>query len=452
MTDLPADGVIPDSAVIQVYTVANSGTYALTLDGAQGGASRADNTGGAGAVLSGDIYLTSGTMLEIVVGGEGGSGGDDGGGGGGSFVFEGSDPTDLLNDVLLAVAGGGGGAGYLGDGRGGVTTSTGGNGGGYGAGAGGVNGAAGAGGSTDGGSGGGFTGGSGVSAGGVVGSTFSGGNGDNGGGNGGFGGGGGGGYSGGGGGGGYGGGGGGGYGGVSGGGGGGSYLDSSLTNPVETADTHTGAGLVTIDEVSCFLEGTRIATPAGERAVETLAMGDLVTTADGGVAPVRWIGRRTLRPDGETGYRFADPLVYRPIRIKAGALGDALPVRDLLVSMDHAVLIDGLLVQAGALVNGVSVVRETNLPETFTYYHIELMDHALVLAEGVAAETFVDNVARMGFDNWSEHEALYGNQPSIAEMPYPRVQSCRQLPLELREKMAGHTRALTDASRGLIAA
>jgi hypothetical protein len=321
-----------------------------------------------------------------------------------------------------------------------------------------MGGAAGGGGGTTGGGGGGYTGGTGgetsndtpAAAGSVSGISFAGGadiaaHG----GTGGFGGGGGGGSYGGGGGGGYGGGGG---GGSSGGGGGGSYLDSSLTEPVKTADTHTGAGLVTIDEVSCFLEGTRIATPEGERAIETLGIGDVITTADGRTAPVRWIGRRTLHADGESGYRFADPLVYQPVRITAGALGDNLPVRDLLVSMDHAVLIDGLLVQAGALVNGVSVIRETRLPDSFTYYHIELADHALVLAEGVPAETFVDNVMRMGFDNWAEHEALYDNAPSIAEMPYPRVQSYRQLPLALRARMKGRARLLATTPRGRLAA
>jgi hypothetical protein len=446
-----------ETGSIQYETITNAGTYAITADGAQGGDGR--GAGGLGAEVSGDIYLAAGTVLEIVVGAEGSNGangGGGGGGGGGSFVIETDDGTTSGLDIILAVGGGGGGGG-TGGGGGGEAAPTGGNGGGNGAGDGGVNGAAGGGDSSYiGGGGGGYSGG----AGGLVfvsgaqsGSDsqtnqFSGGaNGTNGGG-GGFGGGGGGGPDGGGGGGGYGGGG----GGFTGGGGGGGSYDADLTGAMAQGATHTGAGFVSLTEVSCFLEGTRIATPQGDRAVETLGIGDVITTADGGTAPVRWIGRRTLHAEGESGYRFADPLVYQPVRITAGALGDNLPVRDLLVSMDHAVLIDGLLVQAGALVNGVSVIRETRLPDSFTYYHIELADHALVLAEGVPAETFVDNVMRMGFDNWAEHEALYDNAPSIAEMPYPRVQSYRQLPLALRARMKGRARLLATTPRGRLAA
>ena len=59
------------------------------------------------------------------------------------------------------------------------------------------------------------------------------------------------------------------------------------------------------------------------------------------------------------------------------------------------------------MVNGTTIVRETHIPQVFTYYHIELDDHSLILAENIPAETFIDNVDRMAFDNWDEHEALY---------------------------------------------
>jgi hypothetical protein len=102
----------------------------------------------------------------------------------------------------------------------------------------------------------------------------------------------------------------------------------------------------TIVEVACFMPGTLISTPEGARSVETFKPGDLVITAQGRAVPVRWIGRQTVSR------MFGDPMRILPIRITAGALGCNLPARDLLLSPDHALLIDGLLVQAGALVNG----------------------------------------------------------------------------------------------------
>jgi hypothetical protein len=201
-----------------------------------------------------------------------------------------------------------------------------------------------------------------------------------------------------------------------------------------------------IADPACYCAGTMIRTPEGAARVETLAIGDSVTTADGQTMPVRWIGRNTVST------RFADPLRVLPIRIKAGALGDSIPARDLLVSADHAVLVEDILIQAGALVNGVSILREQNVPETFTYYHVELADHALILAEGAPAETFVDNISRMGFDNWAEHEALYGSDPLILEMPYPRAQSRRQVPMEISQSLWRRACAMTAAHTRAVAA
>jgi hypothetical protein len=162
--------------------------------------------------------------------------------------------------------------------------------------------------------------------------------------------------------------------------------------------------------------------------------------ADGRVLPVRWIGRNTVST------RFADPLRVLPIRIRAGALGDNRPERDLLVSPEHAVLVEDILIQAGALVNGLSVLREAEVPETFVYYHVELSEHALILAEGLAAESFVDNLCRMVFDNGAEHAALYGDAP-IRELPYPRAQSHRQVPREIVASLMARATRLSGVGR-----
>ncbi len=176
----------------------------------------------------------------------------------------------------------------------------------------------------------------------------------------------------------------------------------------------------------CFYPGTGIATPDGTTAVEALRPGDLVLTANGPL-PVRWIGQSHIAT------RFADKQRSLPVRITAGALGNSLPVRDLLLSPDHAVFIGGILAQASALVNDVTILREYDVPAQFTYYHVELATHELLLAEGVQAESFVDNIDRMHFHNWDERTAP---ATPIAEMPYPRAKSQRQLPRAVRQMLA----------------
>lgn len=199
---------------------------------------------------------------------------------------------------------------------------------------------------------------------------------------------------------------------------------------------------IEIDSSLCFYEGTLIRTEQGETPVEDLRIGDLVMTmSDAGPAlrPVRWIGRQTVAS------RFASALNTHPVRIQAGALGEALPARDLLVSPEHALHLDGLLVHASALVNGTSIQRMTlaALPAVFTYFHIELEHHELVLAEGTLAETFVDNVTRRRFDNWAEYEALYGaSEASTGESDMPRVKSARQLPRAIRTHLDARAEAI----------
>jgi hypothetical protein len=186
----------------------------------------------------------------------------------------------------------------------------------------------------------------------------------------------------------------------------------------------------------CFTAGTLIRTPNGEVAVESLKRGDRILTQDGRIATVDWLGIQTIS------MRFADKLRVLPIRIRAGAIAENVPSRDLRISPDHAILVEGALIQAGALVNGTSIVRETNVPKSFTYYHVEVEDHSLILAENTPAETFVDNVDRLGFDNWAEHEALYPNGKHVEELPYPRAKSHRQVPVSIRVMLAARALAI----------
>ncbi|WP_420853576.1 Hint domain-containing protein [Roseicyclus persicicus] len=165
--------------------------------------------------------------------------------------------------------------------------------------------------------------------------------------------------------------------------------------------------------------------------MEDLRPGDLVLTADGRSVPVKWVGRQTLVT------RFGPPERLMPVRVQAGALGDGLPKRDLVLTADHALLVDDLLINAGALVNGSTIdwVPLSELGARFIVYHVETEDHDIILAEGAPAETFVDYVGRQAFDNYAEYVALYGDERIITEAPYPRISTPRLLPPALKARL-----------------
>jgi hypothetical protein len=177
--------------------------------------------------------------------------------------------------------------------------------------------------------------------------------------------------------------------------------------------------------LSCFVAGTRIATPDGNTTVEKLAAGDTVMTADGRSVQVKWLGRQFVDT------RTTHPAQINPICITAGALAENVPERDLFLSPDHAVEMDGYLVNAGALVNGESIYQVRNMPlEGFTYYHIETEAHELLVAEGCPAESFLDYSDTFGFDNADERDDRV-----IREMSLPRIASQRLLPAGIRNRM-----------------
>jgi hypothetical protein len=187
--------------------------------------------------------------------------------------------------------------------------------------------------------------------------------------------------------------------------------------------------------VFCFAQGTAITTPGGTCAVEHLAIGDLVVTARGVAVSVRWVGRQTVMP------RFAGTS-FGLVRIAAGALGGGLPHDDLTVTADHALLIEDLLINAGAMVNGTSIQRisASVLPAAVIVYHIETEAHDVIFANGAACETFIDYAGRRSFDNYAEYLALYGAERIHPEMDRPRITSARMLPVALRERLAGDLR------------
>ena len=158
----------------------------------------------------------------------------------------------------------------------------------------------------------------------------------------------------------------------------------------------------------CFALGTRIQTRQGEVPVERLRAGDeVVAMHRGGLAPITWIGRRRVRCEAAR-----HPAELWPVRVRAHAFGPGRPHRDLLLSPDHAVHVEGVLVPVRYLENGRTVLREPR--RSITYFHIELPRHDLLLAEGLAAESYLDTGNRDDFVGLRRDPALAEQEEAAA--------------------------------------
>ncbi len=153
----------------------------------------------------------------------------------------------------------------------------------------------------------------------------------------------------------------------------------------------------------CFLRGTCIKTPTDEVCIEDLLPGDLVETVRGEAREIKWIGHSVYKRSCQAWDSVT------PIRVARHALRERTPHRDLYLSPGHALFIDGVLIRAKDLVNGISIapVFPTDT-ETIEYFHIILDSHDVILAEGAPAETFqLQERNHEDFSNFADFARLY---------------------------------------------
>ncbi len=168
--------------------------------------------------------------------------------------------------------------------------------------------------------------------------------------------------------------------------------------PATPAPTVSIAPAYVTEEAACFRAGTRLATPDGPVAVEDLDPGDEVLTTFGAVLKVRWVGHRWLECR-----RHPRPWDVMPVRVEAGAFRHGHPQRNLWLSPDHALFVDGVLIPVRYLLNGATIVQEAT--DEVTYFHVEVAlangepTHTVLLAEGLAAESYLDTGNRNSFAN-----------------------------------------------------
>ena len=182
-------------------------------------------------------------------------------------------------------------------------------------------------------------------------------------------------------------------------GGGANFISTHLVQypggtPIVTGTTYSASGIANVpnEVVICFAHGTLIETAKGDRPVETLKIGDRVRTKDNGYQRIGWAGSFEVAP-----IKLHQNPNLRPVRITAGALGNGLPKRDLLVSRQHRVLVASKIAERmfGSPEVLIPAIRLTALPGIFIetgntkirYAHLLFEKHEVIFSEGAPTES-----------------------------------------------------------------
>jgi collagen type I alpha len=213
----------------------------------------------------------------------------------------------------------------------------------------------------------------------------------------------------------------------------GDYTANNFLATPEATDT-----IVTL--VPCFAAGTRIATERGDVRVEDLRIGDRARCLFGGWAPIVWIGYRSVDCR-----RHPDPEKVWPVRVSACAIAEGMPFRDLYLSPDHALFLDGVLIPVRHLIDHLGI-QQVKMDQIF-YYHIELARHDVVLAEGLPAEAYLETGDRRNFANGGCAVSLHPNFACYAR----EAGSCAPLIVTGRPLALARAKLRARSHRGALA-
>ena len=208
------------------------------------------------------------------------------------------------------------------------------------------------------------------------------------------------------------------------------FLPEDTATEAEMEDFGNGAvRLQNIDTttpgVICFAAGTLIDTPSGPVPVESLSVGDMVSTLDDGALPVVWMSTSTHQWPGSSEKHL-------PVLISADAIRPGVPRRDLVVSPLHKVLLsragtdsekDQVLAPAKGL-TALRGVRVMNGKRRITYVHVLLAKHALLISENLPTESFYPGANAMNALRPFQREEIFQVLPELTETDWPMARPC----------------------------
>jgi len=203
-------------------------------------------------------------------------------------------------------------------------------------------------------------------------------------------------------------------------------LSNSLIAPSDTG-TLDGAATFTY----CYLKDTLILTPDGKKKIQELNINDEIVNHDQKSIKIKWIGKQIINPV------FAKLNKELPIKISANAIDINIPERDLFLSPDHSIFLEGLMINAKALVNGHTIYQVSEWKDDVEYYHIMTENHEIIYSEGVPSETLHlnDEIQLNKFINAYELKEAFPNRLFMERINLPFIQYPRQVPQFIKNKL-----------------
>jgi len=195
---------------------------------------------------------------------------------------------------------------------------------------------------------------------------------------------------------------------------------------------------------NCFLKGTLIDTPAGQKKVEDLLIGDLVSTIGGASRPVQFISAYSYKKSDPSRDWVED---VKPVVVRKSAISDNVPSRDLYVTRGHALYLEGMLVPVFNLINGSTiVVDDAEHRLELEYFHVKFESHDVIFAEGAACESLltVSESAR----NFADYYAAHGF-PESEQKPFAPIQSFWSRRSQLASRVRSAASLIKESRRPL---
>ena len=179
--------------------------------------------------------------------------------------------------------------------------------------------------------------------------------------------------------------------------------------------------------IPCYTPGSRVITSQGEIPVEQIRVGDLLQTADNGLQPVIWMGRRALSSAALKRHSHLRPIVLRPGGLIAnGRYMRVSPQHRFLTKSEHCG--SEVFARARLLLDmDPAHVFADHADAPVCYIHLMTEEHQVIFVDGCATESFWPGPEALRSLNDADRREVFDLFPELLPALAKRGSSGREI-------------------------